>query len=92
MYDSYKFGSQAKELFNWLLPRADRQDLEAVKEDENFSNMQSEFHKAVYQASQVPSTETRHEAGYKRRVAVIEETLPDILERPSEIIGEYIKW
>ena len=33
LYDSYRNGGKTKELFYWLLARADRQDLEAVKKE-----------------------------------------------------------
>lgn len=37
LYASYNQGGQAKLLFYWLLPRADHQDIEAVKRDFRFS-------------------------------------------------------
>ena len=33
LYNSYDYGGKTKELFHWLLARADRQDLETVKKD-----------------------------------------------------------
>ena len=36
LYHSYEYGGQAKELFLWLLKRADHQDLEVVKKDKEF--------------------------------------------------------
>ena len=61
LYNSYHNGDQAKELFYWLLERADRQDLEAVKNDKDFLNDKSEFREAVNQALQTVSSKTRKE-------------------------------
>ena len=89
LYDSYQNGDQTKELFYWLLARADRQDLETIKSDKYFSTHELEYQQAVDHALKTVGTETRHETGRKRIIAVrvaatseaLEEHLPDDLRK-----------
>jgi hypothetical protein len=59
LYNSYFKGGQNKELFHWLLERADRQDLEMVKGAHTFSSMDSKFQEVISVALQNVDSYTR---------------------------------
>ena len=64
------YGGKTKELFHWLLERADRQDLDAVKEIiQKFSGWAPEFQTAVEKALSKVSLNVR--IGIRQRPAVI---------------------
>jgi hypothetical protein len=72
LYDFYIYGCQTKELFYWLLARADCQDLWAVRINKRFSWMKSGFQQAVNQAVGI---ESRHKLRRPERIAAAKEAL-----------------
>lgn len=80
LYNSYKWGDQAKELFYWLLARADRQDLVAVKDYHAFSGFQFKFRNAVNQALRVVDSKVS-----PRRNAFIKDALESYI--PMVLLG-----
>ena len=50
IYRSYRYGSPNYELFNWLLEKADHEDLKAVKSDNEFSTNSEKFQNAIEKA------------------------------------------
>lgn len=92
LYESYERGDQAKKLFYWLLERADRRDLEAVKRYDVFYKKEPEFQQIVNQALLAVGSETRHETGRQKRIALIEEVIKsDTSTIILKLIGEYIE-
>lgn len=90
LYRSYERGGKTKDLFKWLLARADRQDLEAVKKAEDFSAQEFEFQKAVNQALQAVGSKTKEEITRPERIAFMEETLTYTIPKVLlDIIGGY---
>lgn len=94
LYVSYNWGGQAKELFYWLLPRADRQDLEAVKRVRSFSNWPLEFQQAVNQVFQTVGIDARPGITHRRKVAIMEEALDDYIPKDLRNIinGYHLEW
>lgn len=94
LYASYHHGDQAKELFYWLLARADRQDLKAVKSDKKFSTRQLEFRQAVDQALQTVGSETRIGTTHRKGIPAIKEALEDDIPKDllNIINGYYLDW
>jgi hypothetical protein len=78
-------GDDTEELFSLLLKGADRQDLETVKSNEIVSSRQLEFQQAVDQALKDVSSEGRHEAGRKKRIAILDEALGYGV--PKDVLG-----
>ena len=93
LHSSYSYGGQAKELFHWLLARADRQDLEAVKKSDKFSRWGTEFQQAVNQALEAVGPDARHritQLGITTTVTALEKA--DIPEVLIELTLEYSEW
>lgn len=89
----YYFGGQAKELFYWLLARADHQDLVVTRENDQFSIKDPEFQEAVNYALQTVGDEVRSGITHRRRVATMQEALEsDIPIVILGLIGGYIEW
>ena len=90
LYNSYEYGGQTKELFYWLLARADRQDLEAVKKDDEFSKHEPEFQQAVNDRWKAVGSETRKEIGREERIALMKEALDNVIPKDLlNLIAEY---
>jgi len=68
---SYRSNDPKNEFFQWLLIRADVQDLEKARSSNWFSNMSSEFQDAVTKVSPVNISKTRQEMGRLERIATI---------------------
>ena len=64
---------QAKEPFKWLVAKADRQDLEAVKKNKKFPDMEPKFQAVIEEASSEIRLEDR--IGIRERRAAIKEEL-----------------
>ena len=90
---SYSNGDQTRELFRWLLARANLQDLEEVKLRQEFSEWASEFQKIVNDRLQIVGTKTRRELGDEIESAILmNEALEGILLKDlRHIITGYIK-
>ena len=59
LHHSYFIKDPNKELFQWLLAKGDRQDLEVVKKEFGFPKMNSELRKALNAALKNVSPHTR---------------------------------
>lgn len=83
LYNSYMMEDQTKELFHWLLARADRRDLEDVMEPGNFSRQTPEYQDAVNKASKDDNLEVR--IGIReRKIAIMKELekyIPPVLAK-----------
>ena len=80
LYYSYWSGGNTKEFFYWLLARADRQDLEDSSRKTKIFLSRTRVSRSCESCLETVGTESRHEAGRKRRVA----TRIAALERHSE--------
>jgi hypothetical protein len=93
LYYSNRKGDKAKELFYWLLARADRLDLEAVKDDEGFSRNKPEFQSAVTQALEAVGPNARPritQRGITTTVTALEKAgIPEVL---ILLTLEYSEW
>ena len=86
LYISYDCVIQTKELFHWLLGNADHQDLQAVKNDYRFSDMDPNFRDAVNAALQTVSSDPRRGITREEGSPVLKDTLTDCL--PDVLIQE----
>lgn len=92
LYNVYAHSDPTKELFCWLLERADRQDLEEVKRDRRFYEKRPEFRKTVKDAQHKVCAEPRHGMTHRKRVAATKEALGmHIIDVLLDLIGEYIE-
>ena len=88
LHCSYKLST--KELFYWLLTRADHQDLEVVKGDVHFSAQEPEFQQAVDKALRKVDPDPRDSITLRRIETT--EALKDILPKDLvNVIGEYVE-
>jgi hypothetical protein len=93
LYSSYYHGGQDKELFHWLLARADSQDLETAQKNEYFSEQEPEFRQAVNQALEAVGPNTR--PGITQRGITTTVTALEKLDIPTDLILltlEYSEW
>lgn len=92
LYSSYMKG-YLNTHFHWLLERADGQDLEAVRENDNFSTKGAEFREAVEQTLKTIGSDVRPGIT-RRRLAAIQEALGE--DFPIAIINiikrHYLEW
>ena len=94
LYSVFDYQSLGGELFHWLLEKADRRDLEAVKINWKFTGMEFTFQDAVKQAETKVGAESRHKRGREIRVAPIRAALTDhIAGVLLDVIYEYhLEW
>jgi hypothetical protein len=92
LYDSDRWGDWRGKFFYWLLERADRQDLEAVRSDCRFPKMGFTFRRHVNNALRIVGPESRHEIGRQKRIALMKEVLEgDVPTVLLTLIGGYIE-
>ena len=90
LYAFYINGGQIKELFHWLLLRADRQDLEIAQKSDNLSMWGTEFRQAVNRAAHTVGPVSRHEIRRPERIALMKEALENVIPKDLlNIIAEY---
>jgi len=93
LYRSYYSGDPKKRLFHWLLARADHQDLEEARRNDEFSSQSSEFQVAVNEALEdAVGTEARIGITLKRIeiIASLKNVIPkDLL---NIILGYFLSW
>lgn len=90
LHKSYGYEDETNELFYWLLNRADHDDLEVAKVDDEIFE-EPVFEEAVEQVLKTVGSETRHELRRKKRVAAMKDALKeDVLEDLLNLVGEYV--
>ena len=90
LYNVYGNSGKTKELFYWLLARADYQDLKVIKDDKRSPSTQLEFQKAVNDREKVVGSKTREEMGRGERIVLMKVALNNIIPKVLlSIVAEY---